>query len=220
MKLNGLFCNEIFLQVASFPFDDHNCPPIQLITLFCQSAYSWLKEDIENVVVVHCKAGMARTGLMISSLLLYLKVKMLMMWSRKSNGGYCGNFCFLLAFLVYWFIRIFHLSSVLSNCWGVYGLLQPEKMYWWKRPGSSKSDCKYNFPYDNLEELHIHSWNVLTSFTNTNLISKFRSSGLVEVCQILWTCFNVLQWRNSTWTQVYFWFHGFNVLLYSSFLSV
>ncbi|EEC69136.1 hypothetical protein OsI_38062 [Oryza sativa Indica Group] len=31
------------------------------------------KEDIENVVVVHCKAGKARTGLMISSLLLYLK---------------------------------------------------------------------------------------------------------------------------------------------------
>ncbi|RXH99887.1 hypothetical protein DVH24_021689 [Malus domestica] len=60
-------------KVASFPFDDHNCPPIHLITLFCRSAYAWLKEDIENVVVVHCKAGMARTGLMISSLLLYLK---------------------------------------------------------------------------------------------------------------------------------------------------
>eukprot|EP01018_Ginkgo_biloba_P004221 Gb_09019 [translate_table: standard] len=60
-------------KVACFPFDDHNCPPIQLIVSFCQSAYSWLKEDIENVVVVHCKAGMARTGLMISSLLLYLK---------------------------------------------------------------------------------------------------------------------------------------------------
>ncbi|XP_010908851.1 phosphatidylinositol 3,4,5-trisphosphate 3-phosphatase and protein-tyrosine-phosphatase PTEN2A [Elaeis guineensis] len=61
-------------KVACFPFDDHNCPPIQLITLFCQSAYSWLKEDTENIVVVHCKAGMARTGLMISSLLLYLKL--------------------------------------------------------------------------------------------------------------------------------------------------
>ncbi|KAB2602864.1 dual-specificity protein phosphatase PTEN [Pyrus ussuriensis x Pyrus communis] len=60
-------------KVASFPFDDLNCPPIHLITLFCRSAYAWLKEDIENVVVVHCKAGMARTGLMISSLLLYLK---------------------------------------------------------------------------------------------------------------------------------------------------
>ncbi|GAA0164432.1 protein phosphatase [Lithospermum erythrorhizon] len=60
-------------KVACFPYDDHNCPPLQLITLFCQSAYSWLKEDIENVVVVHCKAGMARTGLMISSLLLHLK---------------------------------------------------------------------------------------------------------------------------------------------------
>ncbi|KAM7262687.1 hypothetical protein ACFE04_000370 [Oxalis oulophora] len=60
-------------KAASFPFDDHNCPPIRLILSFCQSAYSWLKEDIQNVVVIHCKAGMARTGLMICSLLLYLK---------------------------------------------------------------------------------------------------------------------------------------------------
>lgn len=70
--------------MASFPFDDHNCPPVQLILSFCQSAYSWLKEDIENVVVVHCKAGMARTGLMISSLLLYLKVnKLSYIWIHK-----------------------------------------------------------------------------------------------------------------------------------------
>ncbi|KAL5181544.1 Phosphatidylinositol 3,4,5-trisphosphate 3-phosphatase and protein-tyrosine-phosphatase PTEN2A [Glycine soja] len=37
-------------KVATFPFSDHNCPPIQLIASFCQSAYSWLKEDIQNVV--------------------------------------------------------------------------------------------------------------------------------------------------------------------------
>ncbi|KAJ7944463.1 Phosphatidylinositol-3,4,5-trisphosphate 3-phosphatase [Quillaja saponaria] len=60
-------------KVASFPFNDHNCPPVQLVTSFCRSAYSWLKEDIQHVVVVHCKAGMGRTGLMICSLLLYLK---------------------------------------------------------------------------------------------------------------------------------------------------
>ncbi|XP_024533990.1 phosphatidylinositol 3,4,5-trisphosphate 3-phosphatase and protein-tyrosine-phosphatase PTEN2A [Selaginella moellendorffii] len=60
-------------KVASFPFDDHNCPPLQLVLAFCRSAYGWLKENLDNVVVVHCKAGKARTGLMISCLLLYLK---------------------------------------------------------------------------------------------------------------------------------------------------
>ncbi|MBA0673010.1 hypothetical protein Goklo_029811, partial [Gossypium klotzschianum] len=75
-----------FLQVASFPFNDHNCPPLQLIKSFCQSAYSWLKEDIGNVVVVHCKAGMGRTGLMICSLLLFLKLKRT---STTSTGKRC-----------------------------------------------------------------------------------------------------------------------------------
>ncbi|XP_074308792.1 phosphatidylinositol 3,4,5-trisphosphate 3-phosphatase and protein-tyrosine-phosphatase PTEN2A-like [Silene latifolia] len=60
-------------KAASFPFDDHNCPPLHLVSSFCQSAYTWLKADIDNVVVVHCKAGLGRTGLMISSLLLFLK---------------------------------------------------------------------------------------------------------------------------------------------------
>ncbi|KAG5061213.1 hypothetical protein JHK87_002242 [Glycine soja] len=73
-------------KVATFPFSDHNCPPIQLIASFCQSAYSWLKEDIQNVVVVHCKAGMGRTGLMICSLLLFLKAsydnQLQRLWNR------------------------------------------------------------------------------------------------------------------------------------------
>ncbi|XLT82939.1 hypothetical protein HN873_004692, partial [Arachis hypogaea] len=56
---DAFMCNIKFpLQVASFSFGDHNCPPLQLIISFCHNAYSWLKLDIENVVVVHCKAGM------------------------------------------------------------------------------------------------------------------------------------------------------------------
>eukprot|EP00897_Mesotaenium_endlicherianum_P000361 jgi/Mesen1/10325/ME000797S09809 len=61
-------------KVASFPFDDHNCPPVAMLATFCQSAYSWLKGGLDHVVVVHCKAGMARTGLMICCLLQFLKV--------------------------------------------------------------------------------------------------------------------------------------------------
>jgi protein-tyrosine phosphatase len=76
--LDSQVLNFSAVQVACFPFDDHNCPPLQLVAAFCQSAYSWLKEDLQNVVVVHCKAGMARTGLMITSLLLYLKVLLIM----------------------------------------------------------------------------------------------------------------------------------------------
>lgn len=60
-------------KVAAFPFEDHNCPPLELIMAFCQSAYAWMKQGLDNIVVVHCKAGMARTGLMVSSLLLYVK---------------------------------------------------------------------------------------------------------------------------------------------------
>ena len=63
------------LQVACFPFKGNNCPPLQLVSAFCEAAYAWLKAGLENVVVVHCKGGMARTGLMISCLLLHLKVR-------------------------------------------------------------------------------------------------------------------------------------------------
>ena len=58
--------------VASFPFDDHNCPPLRLLPTFCSSAKAWLSSGIDNVVVVHCKAGKSRTGLMVCCLLLHL----------------------------------------------------------------------------------------------------------------------------------------------------
>eukprot|EP00301_Raphidiophrys_heterophryoidea_P009375 c13778_g1_i1.p1 GENE.c13778_g1_i1~~c13778_g1_i1.p1 ORF type:complete len:240 (-),score=44.14 c13778_g1_i1:460-1146(-) len=58
--------------IANFPFDDHNCPSLEMIPMFVQSAKEWLRSGIDNVVCIHCKAGKSRTGLMISCLLLYL----------------------------------------------------------------------------------------------------------------------------------------------------
>lgn len=57
---------------ASFPFDDHGAPPLDLIIAFCSSAKSWLIGGMQNVVAVHCKAGKGRTGLMSSALVLHL----------------------------------------------------------------------------------------------------------------------------------------------------
>eukprot|EP00002_Diphylleia_rotans_P011295 TRINITY_DN222_c1_g1_i1.p1 TRINITY_DN222_c1_g1~~TRINITY_DN222_c1_g1_i1.p1 ORF type:complete len:658 (+),score=128.41 TRINITY_DN222_c1_g1_i1:58-2031(+) len=58
-------------RVVRYPFDDHNAPPFGLIEEFCKDMHDFLNESPENVAVVHCKAGKGRTGVMISSYLLY-----------------------------------------------------------------------------------------------------------------------------------------------------
>ncbi|GBG62257.1 hypothetical protein CBR_g29865 [Chara braunii] len=72
-------CSELSYDASNFggrvevlPFDDYHAPPLSLVKLFCESVSEWLDSDPENVVVVHCKAGKGRTGLMVCSYLVYL----------------------------------------------------------------------------------------------------------------------------------------------------
>ncbi|EKX48545.1 hypothetical protein GUITHDRAFT_51991, partial [Guillardia theta CCMP2712] len=61
----------LYNQVQRIPFEDHAPPLLAELIYFCQEASSWLQRDRKNVVVVHCKGGKGRTGVMIAALLMW-----------------------------------------------------------------------------------------------------------------------------------------------------
>jgi len=57
--------------VEHWPFPDHHAPPFQLLLDILKSMHQWLAADNQNVVVCHCLAGHGRTGVALTSLLMY-----------------------------------------------------------------------------------------------------------------------------------------------------
>eukprot|EP00002_Diphylleia_rotans_P037470 TRINITY_DN8368_c0_g1_i1.p1 TRINITY_DN8368_c0_g1~~TRINITY_DN8368_c0_g1_i1.p1 ORF type:complete len:640 (+),score=139.03 TRINITY_DN8368_c0_g1_i1:53-1972(+) len=61
-------------QVVDCGFWDHHPPPLKMLFEICHRIHIWLSLDPENVAVIHCIAGKGRTGLVISSYLLYASI--------------------------------------------------------------------------------------------------------------------------------------------------
>ena len=57
--------------ILRYPFQDHHPPALAAVVHFCRRVEQLLRDDPENVVAVHCKAGKGRTGVMVCSWLLW-----------------------------------------------------------------------------------------------------------------------------------------------------
>jgi len=60
-------------RTATYGFHDHNPPPLELIERICNDIENFLRENNQNIVAIHCKAGKGRTGMIISCFLLHQK---------------------------------------------------------------------------------------------------------------------------------------------------
>ncbi|DBA02105.1 TPA: hypothetical protein N0F65_011172 [Lagenidium giganteum] len=57
-------------RVSCYPIEDHNVPSFDQLFTFCEDAAAWLHENEHHIVVLHCKAGKGRAGMMACMLLL------------------------------------------------------------------------------------------------------------------------------------------------------
>ncbi|XP_044183466.1 tensin-like isoform X3 [Acropora millepora] len=61
-------------QVLDFGWPDHLAPPLERLWSIIKSIDSWLKTDPLHVVVVHCKGGKGRTGVVIAAYMHFSKI--------------------------------------------------------------------------------------------------------------------------------------------------
>jgi len=77
-QVGGLSCGR-------YQFKDHNVCSVQKMLQFCLDAALYLQrmeqyqkekpqKDVTHAIVVHCKAGKGRTGMMISALMLFISM--------------------------------------------------------------------------------------------------------------------------------------------------
>ena len=69
--LFSIWVHVLHWQVLDFGWPDHLAPPLERLCSICKSIDSWLNSDPRNVVVVHCKGGKGRTGMVIAGYMHY-----------------------------------------------------------------------------------------------------------------------------------------------------
>lgn len=61
-------------KVQDFGWPDLHAPPLDRICSVCKAMESWLSQDPQNVVVLHCKGNKGKTGVIVAAYMHYSKI--------------------------------------------------------------------------------------------------------------------------------------------------